>query len=590
MAKFDAEKYRINSEPQSSGKFDVEKYRVKSKPEGREGTAALEGLGEGISLGYLNNIQAATEKPVFAILNKLTGQDVEADDYITARDSYNKRQEQLQKENPKSFMAGQLAGTMLSSAPVAGAGTAATVGGRALQGAAAGAGYGLLQNTQETEGELGGLDTKERLLNAGMGALAGAGGSLAADGITAGVGLGKKVFSKSVNAVGEKLKRTAEQLAENATGATRVQAEKYSDDAGRYLLDEGIVKFGNNAEDIANNANTAIKASEDALEKSLKTLDAQGVSVAIDDVQARINSQISQLKKDPANAPVIKKLENILNDIDSARIYSDKATPAGEEILLSTAEKTKRGFNKVAKNWQDPEQGQAGKIAYRAYRDAVEDAAQAADPALAGQFKEAKNTFGKLSPIADAAEKRTKQLNQNPIGGLLDVASVTTGAVSSDDPLTGGLAGLTAAYGRRKLAPRLSASAAVTFDKIAKQLMSNPQIAAQAAKAPEAFRAMVYSFVKPEINSGPMVLPRVAEKQGEETASLRGPDKWAHDGAQNLISAGVDQSEINALMATEKGRSLLYEAQDAKSADSPRMKSLLRRIRMGQSTDLESEI
>lgn len=84
---------------------------------------------------------------------------------------------------------------------------------------------------------------------------------------------------------------------------------------------------------------------------------------------------------------------------------------------------------------------------------------------------------------------------------------------------------------------------------------------------------------------------RVAENEDQDVASnkLKGPEKWARDGAENLISAGVDQSQIDELMKTEKGRSLLYEAQDARSTDSPRMKSILKRIRVGQRNDLESE-
>lgn len=537
--------------------------KPKAKPK-QTAAAALEGFGEGATLGYLNNLQALADKPITAIGNFLTGNNVEADDYLTARDNYNRRQAELQRENPAAFGAGQIAGTIASSMPVAKAAQGATVAARALQGAKAGAIYGGLQNTQEREGELGGLDLPERIESAGVGLALGAGSSLAGDAIGKGMRVGAKSVSAARNKIGERLKKSAEQLAENATGATRVQAEKFRDGSGRYLLDNKLVGFGDTAETIAEKAGASIKKSEDAIDASLKTLDKEGVRVSQDKIVENLQAQIEELSKDPSKSDVVRKLSTIIDDI----------IETGEsEIKASTAEETKRGFNRMAKNWQDPEKGQAGKIAYRAYRDAVEETASTANPGVAKTFKEGKETFGRLAPIVDAAEKRARQLNQHPLGGLLDTAAVIGGAASSDDPLSGGITGLGAAIARRKISPRLASSVATSFDAVSRRLLRDPQISRLAQVNPEGFRATVFSLVNQASERPQVSIPRSVEDQPQ-----KGPEKWARDGVNRLIDAGVDQESAEALLKTKAGKDLLIEASDAPK-DSARMKSVLKRIK-----------
>lgn len=525
--------------------------------------AALEGFGEGATLGYLNNIQAVLEKPAFAVMNKLTGQNVQADDYTQARDYYNRRQEKLKEESPNAFGAGQVAGTIVSSIPVARAAQGATVLARAAQGAKAGAIYGGLQNTAEKEGESGNLDIIERAQNAGFGAVTGAGASLGADALGK---VGKTILSTK-NKIGRSFKNTAEQLAENATGATRVQAEKYSDDAGRYLLDEGIVKFGDDAEKIASRANNAISKSESTIDSSLKSLDAKGVQISQDKIVEKIQSKIAELEKNSGEADVVRKLKTIVDDIINT----------GESNISATsAEQSKRSFNKMAKNWQDPEKGQAGKVAYRAYRDAVEETANIADESIATQFKNAKNSYGKLNPIADAAEKRARQLNQSPIGGLLDVSTGIAGGMASDDPMTGIASGIGMSLARRKIAPRISSSLAVAFDKVSKQLLKNPQTAELATKNPEAFKASVFGFIEKMGESNSF---KPASTFGENT-ELKGYDKWAQNGANLLKEQGVDQNTIDKLQNSKTGRDLLIEASDSKP-NSQRLNSVIKKIQTG---------
>ncbi len=354
---------------------------------------------------------------------------------------------------------------------------------------------------------------------------------------------------KIVSGAGNYLKNSAEKLAENATGATRVQAEKFADGAGRELLDRGIVKFGDSAEQIAARSAKEIKAAEQGIDSSLKALDDAGAKVDVNTVVSNLESKIAQLKKDPSQADIVKKLEGIVLDI----------TGTGESsITLNAAEKTKRGFNKMAKNWMNPEQGEAGKAAYLAYRDAVEESAKAADPAIAKTFTNSKKTFGLMAPIEEAASKRAAQLNQSPIGGFLDVTSGLVG---------GGVAGIpgavAAATGRRFVAPRISSSMAVAADNLSKPLMNSSKAVARATPAAEQVATNVL---------------RAAEST--KSAPPKGVDLWVAKGQQRVAETdpSLDADFLDQVKSNKKFKDQLIRAGEL-SPGSGRMKEVIESIK-----------
>lgn len=303
-----------------------------------------------------------------------------------------------------------------------------------------------------------------------------------------GLEVAKPFVSDKLNSLGKKLGSVAEDLAVNATGATGRQAEKFRDGAGRELLDRGLIKFGDNAENIANRTAAEMDKATGVIDSSLKKLDAKGVTASADNVVARLDQKIAQLRSDPSQSDVVRKLEGIVEDIIQT---------GNSNIPISQAEVTKRGFNKMAGNWQDPIKGQAGKEAYLGYMDEVERAANAAEPAIAGQFKEAKDTFGLLRPIQEAAERRASTLNQSPFGGLGDIAS---------EAVTPGGSVL-----RRLASPRISSSTAVTLDKISKGLLSSPQMSNLQKTNPTGFNNLVQILGAraPQVEQ---TLPRAADR------------------------------------------------------------------------------
>lgn len=394
---------------------------------------------------------------------------------------------------------GLLRGT-LQALPTAGAlaggaiGFASPVPGGTIVGSGLGAAGGkALQNWGESL--LGDEKTyKQAVLDpvvAGAeGAAAEMGGQVLAKGIS-------KVAGATTDKFGRYLKLAGEDFAENATGATAAQSEKFRDGTGRYLLDNKIVSFGDNAEDVARKAGEAINRAEGRINSSLQKLENQGVTVSQDDIVSSLQSKISDLSKDPSQADVVRKLNTMIDDIINT----------GESnVSILSAEQAKRGFNRTAGNWQDPEKGQAGKAAYRAYRDAVEGSAIAANPQVAEVFKGAKQDFGTLVPIVNAAERRAAQLNQSPIGGLLDVAGTAAGGTVGGIPgaVVGGMS-------RRIIAPRISSSMASALDSAGNALLARPQVAQMPSMSRVPLQTVASSYAPQFESQGMQSLPRAAD-------------------------------------------------------------------------------
>ncbi len=421
------------------------------------GPSELESFGRGLAqgglLGLPDEAVGAFKSPSGAlkeIANKFgadfSDEDIEA--YRKERDDSRKNFKLAEEANPLSYGAGQVTGG-LATLVVPGGG-AATLGKLATRGAMEGAAYGL--GASEAEGAVDlGIDAAK---GAGLGAVAGAAG--------AGLIKGAQQIPKMVPSVG----KFAEKWAVNATGATGKESAKFADDAGRELLDRGIVGFGNSQSQIAAKAGTAVDAANAQIDDALKALEQQGVNVDANTIYNTVAKKIKELAADPSQADVAKQLENELMHLMSAT-----EAKGSTDFAISAAEKVKRGYNRKAGNWMDPEKGAVGKEMYQTWRGAVEDAALKVDPAISKSFLEGKKTFGLLRPIEEAAERRAATTAQSPVGGFLDVAS---GAVAAGSG-AGLPAAMAAPVARRIISPRIASSVAVGADKLSKVLSKNPQ-------------------------------------------------------------------------------------------------------------------
>lgn len=432
--------------------------------------SAGRGLLQGGSLGFSDELYGGGAALVDA-LKKGTLDDF-GDTYTAERDAVRKANKAAEEANPNAYLGGNIAGGVATAfVPGLNIGKVATLGGRAALAAGLGAGAGLGNSEADlTKGEVGraALDTA-------------VGGALGA-GLQVG---GEKLVAPAIRYVGEKISSVAPsresvarflggkaaELAENATGATAKQAEKFAGapgETGRELLDRGIVRFGDSARNIANRADDLMTADGQSIGNALKALDEKGVTVSKSEVLDALTQKIYELRKDPSQNAVVKQLLNIAEAIEAA--------PTGDP-LISAAEQTKRGFQAAVKGgWNDPTAQVANKAAAGVYREAVETAATKADPALSKALTQSKKQYGLLAPVQEAASRRAGQLNQAQFGGLLDVAAGTFGALTGNDYQDSSARAVLFAGARRALAPRLAASGAVALDKVSKALISNPSV------------------------------------------------------------------------------------------------------------------
>lgn len=381
--------------------------------------------------------------------------------------------------------------------------------------------------------------------------------------------LAGKVIEPVANAASGALKGFAEDAAVNATGATGKQASTFAPGAGRELLDRGIVKFGSNQKQIAQRAAEAVDHANQQIDASLAHLQKQGVTVDSNTVYNTVRNTISKMRGDPSKADIANHLENELNNI----IKSSDAT-GSSEVPIQDAEITKRGYGRKAGNWADPEASQAGKTMYQTYRGAVENAAQAADPATAQTFIDAKQTHGLMSPIEEAAARRAATTGQHQAGGFLDVASSLAGEAAG-----GPIAAIGVPLARRMIMPRVASSIAVGADEAGNLLQQAPKVISNTP-------APVASFINQNLAPESLAMPNAASNspQQSEPIQKRGPatmptpiqqvpqvipppkggtDKWAMDGFHNL-RGHVDDAD-RKLLDENKGKILL----------DPKMKNLL---------------
>lgn len=242
--------------------------------------AALQGVGQAATLGYLPQIQAATRKPLEWIYEKVTGEDVPDKSYVQARDRYIKKDIALSEEAPKSYLGGQITGTVLSAlAPGAIAGRigkgaqvakSLSTANKVKEAAKYGALTGLLQNPGDVEGEVSPVQLAKRVENSAKGAAIGGGAQAAASLI----GKGLKMYAGK----GKGLEKASNMMAVQAAGAKTSEINKlYNKNAidrvGKFLKDEGLVGPG--------------KTVEDTLSGAAKILDTDGQEIA--DIYKRAN-------------------------------------------------------------------------------------------------------------------------------------------------------------------------------------------------------------------------------------------------------------------------------------------------------------
>lgn len=509
------------------------------KPEAQTSPVATVGhhAANSLLMGYLPQLSAAASRVVYPAMNALTGQNVRPGSYTEERDQVARDLAKEEQENPRAAMAGKIGGAAIGSAitplPELGWLGKGMIGAGA-HGAAYGAAQGALSNPGDKPGEIDPLQLEGREANAKTGALYGLG-----------AGLGTKATQGLLGAVAkspEYLKDLAETQAFKGSGAMlrdfrAAEGKGMVNKLGRYMLDKGIIKFGDSVEDVARKSGLSKDAAGEALEaiygKAKEGLENPLVSEArpgmsdvgfnpVRDKKAILKQATDDLGDAEGAKGAVSRLETYLDDLGEKYGNQTLDPKRATDIKGEMDKVINYSRNPLQKN---PVSEQAFSSARNSVRERVAkdvDALGAAtgDQDLAGKLSEANKDYGYSSQLNKIAKDREARENANRIFGLTDtiaggaggVAGALLGGAASGDTKHGGegaLAGMLAMgllnKTGRKYGPGLISGAAEA---------GAPALRYTAAPVAEALR--------PAANA---VNPIVTSRLAAELAALKNKDK-----------------------------------------------------------------
>lgn len=567
VAAFDPDKYLANK----TSSFDPDKYleqKVGKKESsfGDKAQTALENYGQAMTLGYLPQIQAATEPITAKIFNAVTGENVEADPYLKARDENIKRINEESERNPKSALAGTAAG-FLGSAVVApelpilkGAGAIKNI----ARGAITGAGYGAAQNPGDVPGEVTPLQSEERFKNLKTG------GALGAAVGTAGsaIGKGASLLKGSADAARE----TANTQAVRAAGAMLkdmrvLNANDKIDDIGKFALDNGIVKSGYSVKDVAEKSDIVRESAGKKLDeiyqiaqKSLETnpnaAKIKGFSPfhAKEEILSSVEEKLGDsIDKKESLRAVRKYLNQLIED------YGDKElTPKiANNIKTKLDQKINYARNPMTKN-PAAEEGFSIMRDYvnNSVKNHIDEIGKVLDhDELAKELTRSNKEYGYAKQLQNMAEDRVSREIANRSFSLTDTIAGIGGATA------GAVMGSESGHGIEGAALGLLAGG---VNKLART--AGPGAVAQIAHKAEPILEKTAVPLGKMLEKAPKEVLQKAAIMDAASLAKGGPKKWSNDGYSVLYSH-VDKEDKeylksmkDKLVSDPKSQRLLIEA------------------------------
>ena len=466
-SKFDWNKMPIEgaAPAKGGGKFDWNSLPVETESDAPSGPgagqAAIEGFGKGATFGYLPQIQAMTQPITDRVLNALPGPEAEpapfsqmvpgSKAYIAARDSFNKSGQALAEQNPKSALAGNIAG-MITTSIIPGGMVAkgaqvgkAGIGATALKGAVTGAVEAAAMNPGDVEGEFSPLQISDRIDNAKYGAAFGAAGGLAAGTI------GKAVNKAKGMAEGVGLKSAGTMLKDlRAVDGKSGRANEL----GRFMLDR-VLKAGDSVDDVARKTGEIKETAGKEIGRIY-----QGVMDEIKDPKTwdglsrekQLELTLSGFKPRMQKADLMAVIQEKLGDspnkktaIRYAEEYlDDLATKYGDDVDVVRSNQIKGdidGAINYGKRAQDlPEKEQALSVIRDHIRDQIEKHIGVLDDVLGGNnqvaaLRAANKEYGIASQLHSISNDRMLRDRANQWLSLTDKIAGSAGAA------TGGISG-----------------------------------------------------------------------------------------------------------------------------------------------------
>jgi hypothetical protein len=454
---------------------EVSNPNAKAEPS-RPGQTFLQSFGDAATLGYLPNLQAASEKVTFPILNALTGEDIQADDYVTAHDSYRKRQNELQEENPVASAAGTVTGVGSSLLIPGGQAKGLSTGAKLLRSGAIGAGYGAAMNPGDVEGETG-LQISDRAKNAAIGGVTG----VAGEGLLQGA---NKLISKAPK---ESSRRFYKGLGPYQRDVLKLKPGQM-ESVGNTAKEAGLFKGLPSHEMIGHRAAQAADEAGQQLDQLINHIDDQitkavgksgGDTPAIPgkggevvnfgvDRGAIVDDALDRLLVEdgiPGAAAKNQKVVDLLGEFLQGK---------GKMLSLRESENLKRAIGKQIK-WDRlpgadiPVDEEVLRALYSALRKGGEDAAEFAADTLGGGLKEqliaAKTKYADLDHAASVAGTRASREFANRIVSPSDYGSGAAAALMTGNPAAA-VAGALANKGMREHGNVLTGKALTQIGKL----------------------------------------------------------------------------------------------------------------------------
>lgn len=520
-----------------------------SKPE-TQADAALQGFGNGLTLGYAPQLQAMAEKPIAKLYDLVNGTNVSddiSDDYTKRRDDWIKRQEQLAQDNPKTFIAANLAGTgvgMAAMSPISalraggtvakGASTAAKVGaslGRATRAAAQGATLAALSNPGDVEGQVDPLRLDARLSNSKLGALFGAGGAIAGDAIAttadkARAYLRSKAAQKAFKSAGPTLK-------DYRTAAARGDVEKL----GGFMLDNNLLGAGDTFDDIASKAGALNDQAGGELDDIYKLAVANhegsglGYNPAVDKQKLMALAE-ERLGDHVDKAAALNKLSSYLDEVGQK--YGEGFNPkAMQNVKSAMDEKINYSRNPLMK---DPASEKAFSAGRGYMNDKIDETIRALSGSEAGDALSAANSkYGMSKTIEQIAKDRSSREAANrflsPSDYGMSAVGALGGAMTGDSPeqkLRNAAMGAALGFANKGMRQYGNPIVAQSLNSLSSKLAAIPRFAEMARQNPQAYRALVQSLAM-----SPKFTPALSKEQpGPVEIRMGGPGELDKDSSR----------------------------------------------------------
>lgn len=566
---------------QARAKWESEnaKSSEDAEPKTTASEAALESFGNAATLGYLPQLQAAAEPVMNRILDKITGNNVAGEDqstYLQRRDENISRHELQKKEHPYAAGAGMVAGTAASVVGTGGLGAVAkgaSAAQRLSAASKAGAVLGGVSNPGDVKGEGDAFQMEERLKNAGIGAVLGAGGQLVAEGAGIAASKAREVLrdyaaKKAFRATGREAVKKSEVLAKSGRDI----------EIGREMLDAGTVPVLGSTTRIAKRVAAAKEKADDVISKILEStgkgesvFDSEAVAIKLLDMP-----ELKTMRTTPGMEGVVRTIE------DAAETLSKNG-----KLTLEGANKLKRAIDKsINYNKKIPEMAgkQEGLFKTRtAVRDEMNELVNQMSPGKAkDQLLAANRKSGNLATAEEILEKELGREQRNRMFGLTDTIAAAGGLAIGDDPTEKAVYAAAIGLlnkGGRKFGNSIQARGA---DGLAKQLAKIPRLAQMAEKNPSGFAAAI-ERVTSKLTAAPVPHPQFAGSEGSrgpaDASQLKGYARWENEGAKKL---GISDQEKAELMKSKEGRRALSEASDL-APGSPALERIKTQLQKGGS-------